>query len=74
VFISEYKAPKDFICISQKTKHNTISGKGATRKRIEKVFLHSSQINDSLIQKILKNKSYGCKTKHTTRKASKASA
>jgi len=68
VFVSEYKAPDDFSCISQKEKRNSISGKGATRKRIEKIFLHSSRLNDSLILNIIKNNIYKCKIKNNTRK------
>lgn len=54
VFISEYSAPSDFVCIASKEKYNSISGKGATRKRTEKVFIHESKINDPKIKEISK--------------------
>jgi len=71
VFVSEYKAPSDFVCISQKVKRNSVAGQGATRKRVEKVFLHSSRAKDDLILKILKASEYKCKSKNLTRKNKK---
>jgi DNA adenine methylase len=68
VFVSEYKAPPDFVCISQKVKRNSIAGKGATRKRIEKLFIHSSRVNDTKLVNILKTNTYKCKVKNVTRK------
>jgi len=68
IFVSEYKAPDDFICVSQKTKRNSIAGRGATRKRVEKLFVHSSRKNDSIVLKIMKDTKYKCKTKNATRK------
>lgn len=40
IFISEYKAPSDFICIYA---HETYNHMGAKQKRIEKLFVHESQ-------------------------------
>jgi DNA adenine methylase len=68
VFVSEYKAPNDFTCISQKMKRNSIDGRGATRKRVEKLFVHSSHLKDNIISKIINDSSYKCKIKNTTRK------
>lgn len=66
VFISEYTAPKDFICISKKYKHTSLSGKGSTRKRIEKVFVYNKLYNK--IKDILnKKKSYKNKTLKKTK-------
>lgn len=68
VFVSEYKAPEDFVCISKKTKRSSVSGRGATRKTQEKVFFHSSRLQDSKIQELLKSLTYKCKSKSQTRK------
>lgn len=68
VFISEYTAPPDFICIAQKSKRNSLAGNGATRKRQEKVFVHSSHLKDPIIKAILKTTT--CKGKPQTRKVS----
>jgi DNA adenine methylase len=51
VFISEYKAPDDFVAISSNKKHSTLSGKGSTSLRTEKLFVHKN---------FLKNKLYLC--------------
>ncbi len=62
VFVSEYKAPEDFVCIVQKTKRQSVAGRGATRKREEVLFVHESLLNDPKIGEImeaLKNK-YPC--------------
>ena len=56
VFISEYSAPKDFICIAKKTKMNSVAGGGATRKRIEKVFVHESTAANSALMAALTGK------------------
>lgn len=53
VFISEYSSPKDFVCISKKVKQSSVSGEGATRKRIEKVFIHESTAADSKLMAAL---------------------
>ena len=39
VFVSEYRAPKDFACIASATKHSNIS---APDLRVEKLFVHKS--------------------------------
>lgn len=41
VFISEYKAPKDFKCISSCNKHSTLAIEGRNTRR-EKLFVHKS--------------------------------
>lgn len=43
VFISEYNAPPDFICISATTKNSSIRGAGAVDARIEKLYIHKSR-------------------------------
>jgi len=68
IFVSEYKAPSDFTCVSQKMKRNSIAGKGATRKRVEKLFVHSSRMKDEVIVSILKATPYACKKSRATRK------
>lgn len=40
VFISEYKAPKDFVCIASQKKHMSFSGKGSESTRTERLFIH----------------------------------
>lgn len=62
VFVSEYSAPNDFTCITQKIKRTSMDGQGATRKRVEKLFVHSSKLNDKGIQKIIKTSPYKCRT------------
>ena len=52
VFVSEYQAPSDFICISQLTKRQTISVKAPSIKE-EKVFIHESLLNDPVIQQVI---------------------
>ena len=41
VFISEYTAPKDFICISEKPKSKSLNGKGSGNTEMEKVFTYN---------------------------------
>ncbi len=38
VFISEYNAPPDFVCIAQTEKHSSLSGSGSSSKRTERLF------------------------------------
>lgn len=71
VFISEYTAPDDFICLVKKTKRMSLSGKGATRKNSEKLFFHKSKMNDPIIKKLLINNNYSCKVSTQTRKVNK---
>jgi DNA adenine methylase len=42
VFISEYKAPSDFVCVGSCVKRSTIAGNGSKDERIEKLFIHKS--------------------------------
>jgi len=59
VFVSEYAAPDDFISIREKNKKSSVSGRGATMKRREKLYVHRSRISDAHIKKILtKNKTF----------------
>jgi DNA adenine methylase len=71
VFISEYNAPSDFICVKQKTKRQSVAGRGATRKKQEKVFTHESKKDDPIIKSLLLQKSFKCKSKRGTRKIKK---
>lgn len=71
VFISEYNAPPDFLCITQQGKRQTVSGKGGTRKNQEKVFIHESKLNDPIIKDLLLQTKYKCKSKRGTRKIKK---
>jgi DNA adenine methylase len=63
VFISEYTAPSDFICITKTKKYNSLSGRGATRKRVEKLFVHSSKLSDPKIKSIFKTSKFRCTRK-----------
>ncbi len=53
VFVSEYKAPEDFVCIVQKTKRQSVAGRGATRKREEVLFVHESLLEDERIREVM---------------------
>jgi DNA adenine methylase len=65
VFVSEYTAPDDFVCISKKTKRNSLAGQGATRKRQEKVFVHSSVMKSPALVEIMKTAKYPCRRSKT---------
>lgn len=72
VFISEYKAPDDFFCISRQKKRQTVSGgRGNTRKMVanEKVFVHESRLSDPRVKEILE--ATPTKWRCQTRKAKK---
>jgi DNA adenine methylase len=71
VFISEYNAPPDFLCITQQGKRQTVSGKGDTRKKQEKVFVHESKLDNPIIKHLLLQTKYKCKSKRETRKVKK---
>ena len=43
VFVSEYSAPTDFVCIWEKSVSNSLVSKGKQKKGIERVFVHRSQ-------------------------------
>lgn len=53
VLVSEYQAPEDFVCLVQKEKSISVSGQGATRKRMEKLFIHGSLIDDPKIKAVI---------------------
>ena len=67
VFISEYNAPGDFVCITQKEKYNSLSGRGATRKRTEKLFVHESKMDDPVISNIISSSHHKCVKNRTRR-------
>jgi DNA adenine methylase len=73
VFISEYNAPKDFICLVKKMKRMSLSGKGATRKNQEKLFFHESKKDDPLIKELTNKKEHlhNNESKRQTRKIKK---
>ena len=51
VFISEYQAPDDFVCVWQQELKSSLSANGKTggsKKSIEKLFVHESQIKQEL--------------------------
>jgi DNA adenine methylase len=60
VFVSEYTAPDDFVCIASKVKRTSMAGRGATRKRIEKLFCHKSKLVDPVLKKIMSGINYPC--------------
>ena len=74
VFVSEYTAPEDFVCVGQKTKRQSIAGRGATRKREEIVFVHKSLVHTPEIAAVRKDlsMSYPCSSNSKTRKRSAA--
>lgn len=48
VFISEYEAPDDFVCVWQKEVKSSLSANGVaggSKKSVEKLFIHESQVN-----------------------------
>jgi DNA adenine methylase len=42
VYVSEYTAPEDFECVSEKEKYNSFNGKGCNVKRKEKLWIFKS--------------------------------
>lgn len=44
VFISEYNAPDDFVCVWQQELNVSVARKGKHKKAIEKLFVHQSQL------------------------------
>jgi hypothetical protein len=44
IYISEYNAPEDFVCIKE-IKTYTALNRGKQDIRIEKLFIHESQLN-----------------------------
>jgi len=44
VYVSEYNAPNDFICIWQKEVKTVLNKNDQTSKRVEKLFVHESQL------------------------------
>ena len=49
VMISEYNAPFDFVCVWQKTRKDgmgTVATGGTQKTKVEKVFIHRSQVKD----------------------------
>lgn len=45
VFISEYNAPDDFICVWQQELNVSVAKDGKHKKAVEKLFVHNSQVN-----------------------------
>ena len=46
VFISEYNAPEDFVCVWQQELNVSVAKDGKHKKAIEKLFIHESQVNN----------------------------
>jgi len=44
----------------QKEKRNSVAGRGATRKRMEKVFVHRSLLDNPKIKQIMGETEYVC--------------
>lgn len=44
VFISEYNAPNDFVCVWQQELNVSVAKSGKHKKAIEKLFIHESQL------------------------------
>lgn len=44
VFVSEYNAPDDFVCVWQQELNVTVARNGKHKKAIEKLFVHESQV------------------------------
>ena len=47
VFVSEYNAPDDFVCVWEHEINNTLNNTAKTTKAVEKLFVHKSQIEQS---------------------------
>ena len=62
VMVSEYTAPDDFVCLVQKEKRSSVAGRGATRKRMEKVFVHQSLLDNPKIKQVMGDSEYVCAT------------
>jgi DNA adenine methylase len=73
VFVSEYQAPEDFVCVSQLTKRNSLAGRGATRKRVEKLFIHKPCLSSAKLKPLLHNP-YRCKTRKSTKRTTRRAA
>lgn len=43
VFVSEYSAPNDFVCVWSKTVNNTLDKDTGAKSAVEKLFVHESQ-------------------------------
>ncbi len=72
VFVSEYKAPPDFICIGQQSKRQTVAAKAKTRRRLESVYVHESLAQHPSVLTVMEDsaKHYPC---NKTLKRSRAS-
>ncbi len=46
VFVSEYNAPNDFVCVWEKKVNNTLVKDSGSKQGIEKLFIHESQFKD----------------------------
>lgn len=44
VFVSEYNAPEDFVCVWEKNVASGVSPGGGATKKVEKLFIHKSQL------------------------------
>ena len=67
VFISEYSAPVDFIEIGHSIKNTSLSGKGSSSQRIEKLFAHTSIMDSEFwdpahgdLNHSLESREHGC--------------
>lgn len=45
VFVSEYNAPDDFVCVWQKKVNNTLAKDTGSKQGVEKLFIHKDQTN-----------------------------
>lgn len=46
VFISEYNAPDDFVCVWEKSVNSSLTKDTGSKKASEKLFVHQSQVNN----------------------------
>lgn len=44
VFVSEYNAPEDFICVWEKKVNNTLAKDTGSKQGVEKLFIHKDQV------------------------------
>ena len=49
VYVSEYSAPKDFICIWMKRVNSSLEKDTGSKQGIEKLFIHKSQVDEWLL-------------------------
>ena len=52
VFISEYKAPKDFVCIWKKELCSSLTKETGSKRGVEKLFMFNHPFNEQCLEKL----------------------